>query len=202
MTKVSTAIKYLQWAIIALAALFVLATVILPKAFHGGAYTILSGSMAPALNVGDLVVAKGYNQSNLHPGDIATFMPFANDPTLVTHRVIAVDAEKGILTKGDSVTAAHDQWGYLPPAAILGVKWFTIPKAGYVQEWAKNHMAFTIVTVALLFGGGELLVGLISKRRVNPAASLAPVAVAGGMPGSVSSGVSSAMPSAVASYEN
>ncbi|MDR2564779.1 MAG: S26 family signal peptidase, partial [Bifidobacteriaceae bacterium] len=63
---------------------------LIPAMNGGTALTVLSGSMQPTLKPGDVVVVfpvDGFEDIEL--GDVVTFMPNPDDPTLVTHRAKA-----------------------------------------------------------------------------------------------------------------
>ena len=61
-------------------------------------YFVLSESMKPALNMGDMVITVPVN-GQLRPGEIITY---ERDNELITHRVLSVDGDK-LVTKGDAV---------------------------------------------------------------------------------------------------
>jgi signal peptidase len=70
---------------------------------------ILSGSMAPTLNVGDVLVTKPIPASDIKVGMIVVFKaPLPGQPTY-THRVYRVIAGVGFQTKGDA-NNAPDPW--------------------------------------------------------------------------------------------
>lgn len=66
-------------------------------------YIVLSGSMEPNLQVGDMVVSKKVNQDQIEIGDIITFEDESG--ATITHRVVDIiikDGEKLYQTKGDN----------------------------------------------------------------------------------------------------
>ena len=76
-----------------------------PNLFGFGIYTVISGSMVPTLEVGDVIIIKKVdNESDLKKGDIITFIgrgDFAGK--IVTHRIISEGVEDGkITTCGDA----------------------------------------------------------------------------------------------------
>jgi signal peptidase len=73
-----------------------------PVAGHG-VFAVRSGSMNPALEVGDLVVTRLVDPSEVEPGDVITIG--TGGRVVVTHRVVAVQAtDDGPLftTRGDA----------------------------------------------------------------------------------------------------
>ena len=59
-------------------------------------YRVISGSMQPALQIGDVIIVKKSN--NYSERDIITY---SNGLTTITHRIIAINNDK-VITKGDS----------------------------------------------------------------------------------------------------
>ena len=94
---------------------------------------IRSGSMAPTLHVGDVVVADWERADRIRTGEIVTF-PYAPDGTeLVTHRVQLVELGRDtvrVVTKGDANTTS-EAWS-VPRGALLGHVVWTIPEVGAV----------------------------------------------------------------------
>lgn len=106
------------------------------------AETVLSGSMRPGINPGDVEILHSEAVAALHLGQIVAFHP-PHDTFTVTHRVVALQrtaAGTYITTKGDA-NDADDPWGRI---RILGSRvWVVeavIPKAGFVTVWARTPM--------------------------------------------------------------
>ena len=59
-------------------------------------YRVISGSMQPALQIGDVIIVK--KSTNYAERDIITY---SNGLTTITHRIIAINNDK-VITKGDS----------------------------------------------------------------------------------------------------
>lgn len=76
---------------------------------------ILSGSMAPVLNVGDIVLISKSNMNEIQVGDIISYKL---DENTIVHRVIEID-EEGLVTKGD---AASEKDGIVVTEAEFGGK--------------------------------------------------------------------------------
>ncbi|HHT15492.1 MAG: signal peptidase I [Christensenellales bacterium] len=68
----------------------------LPRVFGRSHLIVVSGSMEPALKVGDLIVIR--KQDYYQAGDIITFR---EGNTMVTHRLIDIQGEQ-LITKGDA----------------------------------------------------------------------------------------------------
>lgn len=69
-------------------------------------FIVLSGSMEPAIQAGDLIITKVIEAEKVAEGDIIAFQAEKN--TIVTHRVTDVRTEEGLsfLTRGDANTGA------------------------------------------------------------------------------------------------
>lgn len=101
-------------------------------------YTVLSGSMVPTYNVGDLIYVKEINKSELKVGDNITFM--LDKDTIATHRIIEVinneDNTVSYRTKGD----ANDVEDANPVHSknVIGKPVFKIPYLGYVSNYIQK----------------------------------------------------------------
>ncbi len=81
------------------------------------AYTIVSGSMAPTIPVGSLVIDRTVDASTIRTGDIITFHPPRDGQDFITHRVVGFEtlsSDSGgqvrmLVTKGDANGVA-DPW--------------------------------------------------------------------------------------------
>lgn len=94
-------------------------------------YIVLSGSMEPNLQVGDLVVSKQVNEQQVEIGDIITFED--ENGSTITHRVVDIiikDGEKLYQTKGDNNNAKDT--GLISIKNIKGKYTFKINKFGRI----------------------------------------------------------------------
>lgn len=112
--------------------------VVVPRAMGWVPLNVLSGSMEPAIPVGSQVVVDPVSEDpslpEVAPGDVVTFMPYPNDPTLVTHRVISRSTDTaGVLrlqTQGDANTVADAE--AVTAQQVRGIVRYHVPYAGYV----------------------------------------------------------------------
>ena len=136
-----------------------LALTVMP-AFGYRALVVRSGSMAPAIETGDLIVSRQVVPSRIVPGDVVTFSDPSGDGDLVTHRVVEATAGTGtftFVTKGDANTAS-ETWS-TDEDAPLGLVSATLPSAGYVvavlaQPFVRGAL---ILIGAAVLGGAALL---------------------------------------------
>ncbi|MBP7875570.1 signal peptidase I [Candidatus Woesebacteria bacterium] len=111
-------------------------------------FVVQSGSMEPTIMTGDMVFirpAKSYGKD-----DVVTY----NSPEkhVVTHRIIDTkktpEGQIEFQTKGDN---NHAQDPYtIAGSAILGKWWFTVPKLGYIQVYARSKMGMIVIFSVLL----------------------------------------------------
>ena len=74
-----------------------------PKAFHYHVYTVISGSMEPAIPVGSLVYVQPGAPEDAGTDDVIAFYSSMDTGAIITHRVIKNDIVTGqIHTKGDA----------------------------------------------------------------------------------------------------
>lgn len=113
------------------------------------ALTVRSGSMEPALAVGDVIVEREVRAADVKPGAIVTFRDPASG-ALITHRVAAASLADGtarFVTRGDANTGA-ERWA-VPASSTVGLVEHRIPKVGYVAGYAGTRPAAFAVVLAL-----------------------------------------------------
>ena len=109
-------------------------------------FNVISPSMTPIYNVGDLIYVKEVDPTTIKEGDVITFI-VNEDLVIGTHRVIRVDAEKKhFYTKGDANDIEDQDPVHFNN--VIGVPQFAIPKLGYVSDFVQNPPGMYI-TVAL-----------------------------------------------------
>ncbi|NJC71083.1 signal peptidase I [Planosporangium thailandense] len=148
-----------------LAALAVVA--VLPRAVHGAALTVLTGSMTPTIQPGSVVVIRPVDAGTLRIGDVVTYQRTAGKAEYVTHRIVAVNEQTTpvtFTTKGDANRGADID--PVPSTAIRGKVWFHVPYLGFVRNSVGNRSTVLSVAVAGLIGYALFqLVGAWRDRR-------------------------------------
>lgn len=94
-------------------------------------YIVLSGSMEPNLQIGDMIISKSVNEDQIKIGDIITFVD--NNKNIITHRVVDIlikDGKKLYQTKGDN-NSSKDV-GVISIENIKGKYSFKISKIGSI----------------------------------------------------------------------
>jgi signal peptidase len=109
---------------------------------------VLSGSMVPVMQVGDVIVVKEINPEDVKLKDIIAFKdPGGKPDSLVTHRVKEIFRGETLSfqTKGDAV---EDQDPFIVTAEeVVGKTMFVIPYIGYYIKSSKKPLAFIIFTI-------------------------------------------------------
>jgi signal peptidase I len=118
--------------------------------------TVISGSMSPAINTGDVVAIEKVNISGLKAGDIITF---GHETTYTTHRIMNVTAE-GFLTKGDA--NEDPDISIVKREEVLGKVIFTIPYLGYLGAFVRTPIGFAIF---ILIPGALIIISEVLKIR-------------------------------------
>ena len=153
--------------IIAAAALIIL----VPAAVDGMPLTVLSGSMRPTYEPGDLVVIRHKDPRDIRIGEIITYQVRSGESELVTHRVIgresSTDNSIAFTTQGDA--------NKLPDATLIydyqihGTVWYRIPMLGWVNNWFNGEKRVIVVPTAagalILYALWNLAVGVRDRRR-------------------------------------
>ena len=107
---------------------------------------VQSGSMEPRLPVGSVVVVVPSESYNV--GDIITFGKDTRKKIPTTHRIVKIERENGSIryvTKGDANEEADT--GKTSYSAVIGRVVGTIPRLGYVLDFARSRRGFTFMVV-------------------------------------------------------
>lgn len=125
------------------------------------ALVVRSGSMAPAIQSGDVVVTRLVRPSVVRPGDVVTFRDPSRQGDLVTHRVVQVRPEGDVLafvTRGDANTG-EERWS-IPRDGTIGAAAFRVPAAGRVLAWLR----MPALRISLLLVSALALAALALRR--------------------------------------
>lgn len=110
---------------------------------------ISSGSMTPALHVGDVVISRSEPAATLRPGDVVTFHDPGLAGRLVTHRVVRIasgGAGLTVTTRGDA-NRVSESWTIAANGSV-GVAAGHVPYAGW--WYLLLHTGFGRVGLVLL----------------------------------------------------
>jgi len=149
-----------------------------------------TNSMAPTLEVGDLVVIHSVPYTSIHLGDVIVFA--RPDPgggcgsEIIVHRVVNITSE-GLITWGDNrfTNQRPDEplsWPPVPPDCVKGVVVVALPFLGRISEAFPPPLNYVLVAaIVLLIFMAELFSGKKSEEEAPEASqgdvpSKAPVA--------------------------
>jgi len=157
------------------------ALIVVPKAVGGRPLTVLSGSMTGTYDVGDVVIVKPVDTDDLRVGDVITFQAVSDDPTLTTHRIVALAfGSEGtqFVTQGDANSS--QDLSPVSPEQVKGEVWYSVPKVGYVATsmaggWLRT-IADVVAVLLLLYGGWAITTGLVARARGKGEPSAEPAA--------------------------
>jgi signal peptidase len=131
-----------------------------PRIFGYQTSTMLTGSMSPMINPGDVVVSVPTPASDLRVGDVITYGIPVEDRRIETHRVIEIirseDGTTALRTKGDANNGA-DPWTAVLEKETVDVHAATIPYLGT----AIRSLREPFVLNALMYGAPALLVIMV-----------------------------------------
>lgn len=136
--------------------------------FGRAAFTVLSGSMAPTLRTGDLVLADtSVDETDIVPGDVIVFRAANDPPRLVTHRVtrvLTVGSGRGFVTKGDA-NPGPDATPVMA-SAVVGQVTGHVPNLGHMLAAATNLRAVALVATSSVLAHVAIVIGLPGTPRM------------------------------------
>jgi len=171
--KVLKIIYYIFIACIALIALLLVFS-IFPITGNYKVLIVQSGSMAPAIKTGSVVIVKPVSDYKI--GDVITFGQATKTKVPTSHRIYdikVVDGQPVYITKGDANNAPDAK--EISKSEIIGKVLFDVPYAGYAVDAAKKPLGFALIIVVpaaiIIFDEGKKIIGEIKKMRKNKAES-------------------------------
>ncbi|AYG03303.1 signal peptidase I [Gryllotalpicola protaetiae] len=157
------------------------AAIAVPRFAGAVPLTVLSASMEPSLPPGTMLIVRPLAQDQMNQvriGDIISFQPSPQDPTLITHRVVGIshvtDGRTIFTTQGDANATVdapvHDY-------QVRAVLWYSLPGLGWVSDAinGQGNRVWIIPTAAgLLFAYAaytaiSTTVTAVKKKRADHA---------------------------------
>ena len=136
---------------------------------------VVSGSMAPALDVGDLVVVEPYHGQRIHTGTVVVFDEDGSGRSII-HRVVEVADDGTFTTRGDANPVADST--PLEIGQIDASGRYLLPRVGLPLVWAQQGrwllvvlamaglaLAAWLARFALLDAHDPWLAGVVSPSR-------------------------------------
>lgn len=156
------ALRGAAWLALAASVAALVAGVLVPRLAGATPYTVTTGSMAPSLPVGTLVVVRPVAPRQVVIGDVVTYQLRSDEPLTVTHRVVGVvagaDGTRRFTTRGDANGAADPE--PVRVEQVRGEVWYAVPhlgRLGGVVAPATRVLAGRPVGVGLLAWSAVLL---------------------------------------------
>ena len=120
---------------------------------------VLSGSMSPVFEAGDVVIVAANKKPAYNKGDVITFKDPEDGKRVITHRVVEVLKEGkqfSYRTKGDANNVADQK--PVPASNIIGQQKWRIPYFGRLVEFAKTKqgLVWLIIVPGILIIVSEL----------------------------------------------
>lgn len=140
-----------------IAVILLCAVLAVPGFFGYHVYTVISGSMEPAIKTGSLIYVQETKPEEVQENDIIAFYSSLENGGIITHRVTANNVVMGTFrTKGDA-NAGEDP----SPVAydnLIGTVKITVPELGGISEALTSF--YGKILAACLIGAGALLNGV------------------------------------------
>lgn len=134
----------------------------IPRLLGAHTMTVVSGSMKPALGIGDVVVVKPTDAESLQFGDIITFQLASGRPEVATHRIVGIgedaNGKRSFVTKGDANNVADQD--LVTAEQVRGKVMYDLPKIGLVTTIfnadLKRWILFAVASALILYGAKNL----------------------------------------------
>jgi len=146
-SKLKKAISYaVGGAIVFFMAVSIIAAV--PELVGGSnTYTMVSDSMLPKIQAGDMVIIRKVAPQTIKVGEVAAYTK-GRDPAPIIHRLIG----KEIGPMGEDIYVFKGDASNLPekvaPEQVVGKKvFYTIPKMGYATAWIRTKWGFLLMVM-------------------------------------------------------
>ena len=135
-----------RWKIVTLLAMGALALLAFGTIASGvlpyRVYVVHTGSMSPAIPSTSAVIVQ------VHEYKVGQPISFYEQGTVITHRLVAINPDGTIDTKGDA-NATDDPW-HVPTSAIIGGVVAAPPHLGYWLMYLKNPLGLASMLLAAL----------------------------------------------------
>lgn len=117
-------------------ALTLLCWSLLPCAMGWSSQVVMSGSMAPRIGTGDVVVTEPVDAAAVRPGQVVLFVDPADPGRLLLHRVTEQRPDGSLITRGDANRVSDST--PVPAQNVRGLARLRIPYAGLPVVWLRQ----------------------------------------------------------------
>lgn len=105
--------------------------------------TVISCSMYPEYNVGDVIIVNGEEFDQIEEGDVLVFDAESSETNVpIIHRVI-LKRENSLETQGDNTRGQHEFEKNITADQVYGVAAFKIPRIGLVKILAMDFFGLS-----------------------------------------------------------
>ncbi|PZF59438.1 signal peptidase I [Curtobacterium sp. MCBD17_013] len=118
-----------------------------PLALGWHSTTVMTGSMEPALQPGDVVVSKPVAVRELRKGQVLLFSDPDHADMLRLHRFHALNDDGTLTTKGDANASADST--PITRSSVLGVGYLRVPLVGTPVLWMAEHRTGRVAALAV-----------------------------------------------------
>lgn len=138
---------------------------VLPAALGWRSTVVMTGSMAPRILPGDVVVSSPYQPADLVPGRVVMYTDHTRDGRLVVHRITDVNDAGQLITRGDANPSADAQ--PVAPADVVALPRLRVPFLGLPAVWLATGQWLPIgaVVAALALATHTALSSLVPARE-------------------------------------
>jgi signal peptidase len=148
-----------------------------PQALGYSAHVVTSGSMAPRVNPGDVVLTQPTSAAELRPGQVLLFDDPERPGGLLLHRLVSFDDAGDLVTRGDANQSADGV--HVAPSAVRGLAELRVPWVGLPALWRGEGRFGAIGLAAAVLAGLAVFVSRVFPRRSAAGAVVAPVQASG-----------------------
>lgn len=137
-----------------------------PSIFGYQPYAVLSNSMSPQFETGDMVIIDQVNPDTIKLDDV---IAFHQEGKVITHRVTDIYTQDGnvsFATKGDNNNVVDEE--AVTADQVIGKQVFQLPKIGYVMDFISSPIGLVSLIALPLIGYILLeLYARMKKYRIN-----------------------------------
>lgn len=122
------------------------------------ALTVMSGSMAPAIGTGDVIVVRQISPRQAKVGEVVTFRSSERGGALLTHRLRSARTSGGVahfVTQGDANNAV-ERWS-IPSDGSMARVAYRVPGVGRVLGELRTRSVLLLIVPAALLAAFELV---------------------------------------------
>jgi signal peptidase len=161
-SRLAGAARAVAAAVLTVLAGLVLAALV-PQAVGFSAHVVTSGSMAPRIEPGDVVLTRATTAGELRVGQVLLVADPQRPGGLLLHRLVSFDPAGDLVTRGDANQSADS--AHVAPSAVRGVAQLRVPWVGLPSVWRTQGRPGLIALVAVALAGAAVFVSRGLPRR-------------------------------------